>query len=509
MAITSSSRSNSERSEVSRPHIPQHPMSSIYASSPPAPLSPVSSSDSETERILPSFKSPQIMLEGCIRCRDCQSCIRRSGSEKTIEPKEAFSTKNEKPSHESLHTKIDNTFKSETWTKSRWTHPGKFLEASWRIRNEGPEMKRRWGGYTNWFLSEDSFSIIKDIQMSREDKTKFLIGSGAWDYMYESLDNELKSLEKVPVFGQWDMKAKDDQLASVFKGIRDYVPQYAPLLNTLFSRLAQNQRAAKESKQAKDEIAMKDEKKQTLDGQSQFASKMIAIISILLYSRHAKKNNNLAMSFGLHCLNVGIGKTGLSLIQKLGLCPGYSTLDRCRRALTETALIKLKEVGQGGKRFYTAYDNFEYRNTHRHERVDESSTFESITTAILLQGVDRKEAPLLQSMRRGNRYINPLIMISRNLPLKEQEKVHLSHSQSFQAELHRSKSTSSWKAFEMFSLKSIRSSRTRGLNSPSTPKNPKSFLHIRPKAILFRQFFEMRVLRPTRLRLLMISFRTN
>ncbi|KIX06423.1 uncharacterized protein Z518_04399 [Rhinocladiella mackenziei CBS 650.93] len=294
--------------------------------------------------------------------------------------------------------KIEMTYNTY-WQKWRWGI-GEFVQHSYNCRDLDSAHRRRWQRFRRW-LAESSASLQIWEDLPPAQRELMFQAFGGWDYVMQCLDKELCALECLDAFGSWNIHRKE-QLADMIVGVGQQTIETAPKFGAMLHGLVINQRTAKESKRP----TKKNEKEE-----ERAAAKVATIAAIILFSRHSNSNNNIPVNVGLHCLDAGVGKRTISILQGMGLCPSFATLKNKEEVLRSAAAAEIRRVGQGPHRIYGAWDNFEFKDHRQHERIGDASTFRSTTTAVICIGDDHEEPTLLHDMWRQNQPIKPTTIV--------------------------------------------------------------------------------------------------
>jgi hypothetical protein len=87
----------------------------------------------------------------------------------------------------------------------------------------------------------------------------------------------------------------------------------------------------------------------------------------------------------------------IDVLSRLGLIVSYHTIIGTIKDLSARAEMQIKEMGQS-EASVTAYDNFEVMESVKEQRLDHQSTFHSVTTGQVIQGIEMPLRGLQQDM---------------------------------------------------------------------------------------------------------------
>ena len=123
----------------------------------------------------------------------------------------------------------------------------------------------------------------------------------------------------------------------------------------------------------------------------------VLIVSILNFSRHRILGSNLPTLLGIHLFAKGLKARELDLLGRLGVTVSYKTVHRMLEQLGKQGANDLAQAGQS-ESAVMAYDNFEQVESIKSQRLDENSTFHSVTTGELVAGAHIPAGGLMQDM---------------------------------------------------------------------------------------------------------------
>ena len=133
-------------------------------------------------------------------------------------------------------------------------------------------------------------------------------------------------------------------------------------------------------------------------------------LASLCNMRHPQLSNNVAIKLGLCLYGSGIGRRALDLLAGQHICASYRTTIRRIGKLQGKALKEVRNLGRRPTSIVT-YDNFEFREGRRDERLGDHSRFRSITTAMTIPNRLECDAPLHKTMWRPREHLLDVLKI--------------------------------------------------------------------------------------------------
>ena len=121
--------------------------------------------------------------------------------------------------------------------------------------------------------------------------------------------------------------------------------------------------------------------------QKEPAAQIVAIISILCFSQRQNTCTGIQTTLGLYLHSKGVKHQQIELLSQLGLTTSYDTVIQVIKEQSVQAAIQVNGMGQSDTSV-TAYDNFELMEGVKEQRVDHQSTFHSVTTGQVIQGIE-------------------------------------------------------------------------------------------------------------------------
>jgi hypothetical protein len=135
------------------------------------------------------------------------------------------------------------------------------------------------------------------------------------------------------------------------------------------------------------------------------AGPILTIISILCFIQHKNTCTGFQTTLGLYLHSKGVKRLQIELLSRIGLIISYKTIIELIKGLSVLAAERVKNMGQCDASV-TAYDNFEVMERVKEQRIDHQSTFHSVTTGQVIQGIEMPSGGLRQDM------LNPHAKIS-------------------------------------------------------------------------------------------------
>jgi hypothetical protein len=142
---------------------------------------------------------------------------------------------------------------------------------------------------------------------------------------------------------------------------------------------------------------MAPEYQRTYQRQKEPAARIIAIISILCFSQRQNTCTGIQTTLGLCLHSNGVKRQQIELLSRLGLTTSYDTIIRVIKEQSIQASLQVNSMGQSDASV-TAYDNFELMEGVKEQRIDHQSTFHSVTTGQVIQGIKIPPGGLRQDM---------------------------------------------------------------------------------------------------------------
>jgi hypothetical protein len=257
---------------------------------------------------------------------------------------------------------------------------GEFLSYIYENRTT-MKHRKRWQQLERWF--------IESVEKSRFDKKvlKSWLLQGGGEYLFRIYQAELDSLFKTTAFGRFnihDWSVESPYIATkALQSLGPTVETQAPLLTSFI-------RALSSSKECVDWR------------QTDIGAPQLMIISIFGHCRQRNTATNIPNILGLYLLRGGLRRRCIDTLNHFGVIVSYKTLLQKQKELQDQAIMEVRRLGKNPA-LVTSWDNFEYQDNRRSERVKEPRRFQSITTAIVCLNVTEDIADILRRGRRKER----------------------------------------------------------------------------------------------------------
>ena len=214
----------------------------------------------------------------------------------------------------------------------------------------------------------------------------------AMDIVLKSANRELERLTKLPKFGKY--KAETVTATELDQTLTEPVSQIIDVAPTLFSLLdgctSKSWKTKSLCDMAQDEVLDKTKNLQFL-------------VTTMCHLRHPIGSTNLPVKLSMYLYGAGLGRRGLDLLSKYSICSSYRTMSSKIDNLQEKALQDMRKLGAKPTSIVT-YDNFEFRDGKRGERIGDQAQFRSITTALVIPDRLGYTQPLARTMWRPQTY---------------------------------------------------------------------------------------------------------
>ena len=128
------------------------------------------------------------------------------------------------------------------------------------------------------------------------------------------------------------------------------------------------------------------------------------VMANLCHLRYPRRSNNLPVKLGLYLYDAGTARRGLDLLSKLHYGAAYRVITAKMDSLQEEALNEVRKSGSNPTSIVT-YDNFEFREGRRGERIGDQACFRSITTALVIPDRLGYDQPLERAMWRPQSHL--------------------------------------------------------------------------------------------------------
>ncbi|KAJ3453649.1 hypothetical protein MRS44_017896 [Fusarium solani] len=124
---------------------------------------------------------------------------------------------------------------------------------------------------------------------------------------------------------------------------------------------------------------------------------LINVLAVICRSHQRNRSSGFQIQLSVYLHSKGVKRRQLEALQRLGLCCSYHKTLQVIKRQSEHAAKAVAAKGQQPT-VVTAYDNFEQMEHVKEQRVDNQGSFHSVTTGLLIQGIEMPEGGLMQSM---------------------------------------------------------------------------------------------------------------
>jgi hypothetical protein len=220
-------------------------------------------------------------------------------------------------------------------------------------------------------------------------------------------DSRRKSIIEILNLGKNELRKEVEKLGSI-------VPfnKYDPTLSGQFDSLDMDQILLAVEEQAplllqliRDIIAP--DYRPSHQSRKEPAGRILTVISILCFTQHKSTCNGFPTTLGLYLHSNGVKRQQIDLLSRLGLTMSYKSIIELIKEQSTRAAEHVKSMGQGDPSV-TAYDNFELEEGVKEQRVDHQSSFHSVTTGQVIQGIEIPPGGLRQDMLDPQAKISPM-----------------------------------------------------------------------------------------------------
>jgi hypothetical protein len=210
-------------------------------------------------------------------------------------------------------------------------------------------------------------------------------------------DSRRKSIIEILDLGKNELRKEVERLGSIMP-----FNKYDPALSGQFDSLDMDQTLLAVQEQAplllqliRDIIAP--DNRPSHQNRKEPAGHILTIISILCFTQHKITSTGFQTTLGLYLHSNGVKRQQMDLLSRLGLTVSYNTIIGLIKEQSTQAAERVKSMGQGDASV-TAYDNFEVMESVKEQRVDHQSSFHSVTTGQVIQGIEIPPGGLRQDM---------------------------------------------------------------------------------------------------------------
>lgn len=243
-----------------------------------------------------------------------------------------------------------------------------------------PQYRQRWRQIEQWFIK----SAEKNIFSGKVLKDWLVQGGGeALPRIYQA---ELHAIFEATAFGRFnirDWSVENHAIATeAMQSLGPTVETRAPLLSSFLRALSS---------------------RESIDWrQTGLGAPQLMIISILGHCRHRNTATNIPNILGLYLLKGGLRRRCIDTLNHFGITVSYKTLLQKLKELQDQAIVEVGRLGRNPASVIS-WDNFEYQDDRRSERVKDPRRFQSITTAIACLNLKEDVTDVLRREHRNER----------------------------------------------------------------------------------------------------------
>jgi hypothetical protein len=270
-------------------------------------------------------------------------------------------------SRQTTDQKLDVVF--EVFRKNNWSL-GEFITSLCKSSN--PKNIRRRSAFAKVAYGDKS---VLDRFLTPDIRVQLL---NSLDWGRPELISELNNVGQNTLYGSYDSEKFEafGSDSATLKSFEQLLQESAPILVQTLKSLAEPDETGRET---------------------DYMARWVLIISILNFSRRRIRGSNLPTLLGVHLFAKGLKARELDLLARFGVTVSYKTVHRTLQQLGKEGSNALEQAGQS-EAVVTAYDNFEQVENIKSQRLDENSTFQSVTTGELVEGADIPAGGLRQDM---------------------------------------------------------------------------------------------------------------
>ena len=199
-----------------------------------------------------------------------------------------------------------------------------------------------------------------------------------------SIREEIKKLATTKPFHKSQVSGSDGfermNISSIIEEVETTCPLFLSLLRTILQPL-------------RNASATDDEEGATVN-QNYL---IVTIIAIVCRAARSIESSGFQLQLSVYLHSKGIKRRQLEALSQLGLCCSYRTTMRAIKKKNEESARRVAAQGNSPS-VVTAYDNFEQMEHVKEQRLDNQSSFRSVTTGQCIQGIEMPPGGLQQSM---------------------------------------------------------------------------------------------------------------
>jgi hypothetical protein len=250
------------------------------------------------------------------------------------------------------------------------------------------------------------------VGFTKPEWTQFIWDAKLPTHVGTVVRKELEELGKHPSFGTFDYQWDPDnaELGTIrdMRNAERHILQDCPMLvEVLLSSSTSVHAKEKVVQEVENNPEFVDVESQRKAIRSQLMDhKLFAVAAILGSRLHLKLFDGVQTMLGLYMYQGGARKRVIETFSKFGLTKGFRTITDRYKKLNVIAQAKVREMGRNAGAV-VVYDNFDFAVDKRDEVIGNKRSFNSITTTLVLEGIEMPKGGLVQSMWHPER---PLLL---------------------------------------------------------------------------------------------------
>lgn len=268
-------------------------------------------------------------------------------------------------------------------TDVRWTL-GEFLLALYEFRANTNVLTpgTAWLQFLNFAFTD--LPVREDFESVIGGRRVNIMNKWGWAWASDVLRLEIKALADHRLFGPFHAPSAPGDLGSLesLQGAPEVVTELAPQWLKLIERACVEARPRERDAPA---------------GGLPIARKAVVLFAKFCNMMRPNRSNNFQTVMGLYLYQGGTRRRVMETLGQLGLVVSYRTILRRMEGLVVNAESNIRRVGQA-PHTTVSWDNFEFTERKRGERIGDEETFRSITTALIIDSRLTGRGPLLQAM---------------------------------------------------------------------------------------------------------------
>jgi hypothetical protein len=223
------------------------------------------------------------------------------------------------------------------------------------------DYSRQWAGVQRTVYEQP---VI--VETMTKENFKALMEAGGWQFVFDHLRGELKSLAATEPFGAFDPKKSNDFLKDLINEdlLREKAPTWMDLLYSIGKPIRHDPKRNRPVQPIK---------------RSAF------LLSSFCYNIQKKKCNSFALGLGIFMHQCGLTRRGLEVLSALGVTTSYDTVLKEIRLIADKGRIDVSVIGAEPTAI-VQYDNLDFADGIREVREGEETVFYSVTTGLVSKG---------------------------------------------------------------------------------------------------------------------------